>query len=81
MESDGVKNAFVMAAYAQVTSVLGPPHVKGDKTPRDKCQDDMLAADLSCGPLITSCGHTMHSSCFQKYFDSLVRKEREMTQK
>ena len=29
-----------------------------------------------CGPHLATCGHAMHAACYQKFFDSLVQKER-----
>ena len=48
---------------------------------KGRCPQEVLAADLDCGPLMTSCGHAMHSTCFQTYFESLVDKERERQRK
>ena len=38
-------------------------------------EDDYLKPTLSCGPVITSCGHAMHVKCYQNLFDNLVRSE------
>eukprot|EP00095_Tigriopus_kingsejongensis_P008844 maker-scaffold15_size728074-snap-gene-2.18 protein:Tk08844 transcript:maker-scaffold15_size728074-snap-gene-2.18-mRNA-1 annotation:"ubiquitin-protein ligase e3 component n-recognin-" len=76
LEIDGKTNAFVMAAYIQRSMVLSQNPNWSDNE-RGKCRDSFLPADLDCGPLVTSCGHPMHSLCFQNYFDSLVQKEQQ----
>ena len=70
-------DALIMAAHVQKTAVLSGDtnfyHAK-----RGKCTDqEFLPLDLGCGPLTSSCGHAMHASCYQKFFDSLIEKERE----
>ena len=37
----------------------------------------VLPADLHCAPHISSCGHIMHSSCWQNYFDDVQSNERQ----
>ncbi|KAH8031237.1 hypothetical protein HPB51_014073 [Rhipicephalus microplus] len=32
--------------------------------------------DLHCGPHASTCGHVMHARCWQKFFESVVTKER-----
>lgn len=76
LEVDGENNAFVMAAYIQRCMVLSQSQNWADRN-RGKCSEEYLPSSLDCGPLVTSCGHPMHSLCFQNYFDSLVQKERE----
>ena len=31
---------------------------------------------MRCVPTATTCGHAMHSKCFQKFYDSLLESER-----
>lgn len=35
-----------------------------------------MSSDLYFGPHVSTCGHVMHHSCWQKYFESIERKER-----
>ena len=35
----------------------------------------VLSADLHCAPHVSSCGHIMHSSCWQNYFDDVQSSE------
>merc|ERR1712018_561140 len=37
----------------------------------------VLSADLHCAPHVSSCGHIMHSSCWQNYFDDVQNSERQ----
>lgn len=69
-----------MAAYIQRCMVLSQSQNWADRN-RGKCSEEYLPSSLDCGPLVTSCGHPMHSLCFQNYFDSLVQKERERQHK
>ncbi len=55
---------------------FGDLQVDPDLTNR-AVSSDLLPVDLKCGPVVTSCGHVMHSSCYQKFFDNLVRNYRE----
>ena len=39
-----------------------------------------LDASRSCAPHISSCGHFMHATCYQKYMENVVAKERDRHQ-
>lgn len=37
----------------------------------------VLSSDLACAPHVSSCGHKMHATCWQTYFDEVVTSERQ----
>ena len=37
----------------------------------------IIFSSPDCAPHVSSCGHAMHSTCYQKFFQSLESKERE----
>nr|XP_040564177.1 LOW QUALITY PROTEIN: E3 ubiquitin-protein ligase UBR2-like [Lepeophtheirus salmonis] len=75
-QSTGSADALIMASYIQKSSVLSGDLNTHKFTP-SKCFQDYLPSDLSIGPAIVSCGHTMHAHCYQKFFSTLICKERE----
>lgn len=68
-------NTLVMASYVQKSTVLSrnrgasPPATSANTFP-------FLPASLSSAPHTSSCGHVMHASCWQKYFDDVSESER-----
>ena len=46
------------------------------KSPRvPTIRPDFLPADLYCVPHISSCGHVMHSDCFEHFFNNIMTSE------
>ncbi|XP_040576594.1 E3 ubiquitin-protein ligase UBR2 [Lepeophtheirus salmonis] len=77
---------LVMAALVQKSTVLWKrrkPRLNSDNNHfvNDKQQDKfkgfpLLTSDLACAPHVSSCGHIMHASCWQKYHNDIVTQER-----
>ncbi|UYV84135.1 UBR1 [Cordylochernes scorpioides] len=65
---------MVLAAFVQRSSVLS----KARNRPADNLQYDplLMPSDLFTGPHISTCGHVMHSKCWQNFFESVLNKER-----
>jgi E3 ubiquitin-protein ligase UBR2 len=66
--------AMVLAAFVQQSTVLCQqlnPQQRGiaEATPL------FLSAYLGASPHTSTCGHVMHASCWQKYFDNVLAKE------
>ena len=74
--SVGTGPALVMAAYIQKTTLLSRDSRLPWQRPLPEAPLHHLTADRSCGPHLSTCGHVMHATCYQKFFDSLVQKER-----
>lgn len=69
---DTAKNVFVLLAYTNRSSILSQSKTGENST----LQRNYLSANLSCGPVLTTCGHVMHSSCYQTFFENLATSER-----
>jgi E3 ubiquitin-protein ligase UBR2 len=87
LEAEG--NALVMAAYVQTSTVLSRRRPKADEdasvsgagssrgsSPDKDNSCPLLKSDLSRSPYASSCGHTMHASCWQKHYDDILQHER-----
>ena len=68
--------ALVMAAYVQKTTLFSRDSRPPWQRPLPEAPLHHLTANRNCGPHLSTCGHPMHATCYQKYFDSLVQKER-----
>ena len=68
--------ALVMAAYIQKSTVLSQTKETWQAPDGPTVSLHHLSADRKCGPHLATCGHAMHAPCYQKFFDSLVQKER-----
>jgi len=81
-ESVGSARALVMAGYVQPTTVFSQEPVWDGQSDRKipKVSDVALDASRSCAPHISSCGHFMHATCYQKYMENVVAKERDRHQ-
>ena len=74
--SSSSSDCLVIAAHIQVCTVLNQN--TGDVSEnRGKPSHDHLPPALDCGPIVTSCGHVMHASCYQDKMDKLVEKEND----
>jgi len=71
--------AMVMAAYLQKSTVLSHRPAWDGSAPMSAPQvsPHHLSATRDCGPHMSTCGHAMHASCYQKFYDALVIKERD----
>ena len=66
-------NTLVMCSYVQKSTVLSrnrqePPPTEGSFP--------LLSSNLTAAPHTSSCGHVMHATCWQKYFDDISESER-----
>ena len=68
------ENAMVLAAFVQQSTVLCQKQLSqqrgvSENTPLYLC------SYLGASPHTSTCGHVMHASCWQKYFDNVLAKE------
>eukprot|EP00092_Neocalanus_flemingeri_P020804 GFUD01022541.1.p1 GENE.GFUD01022541.1~~GFUD01022541.1.p1 ORF type:complete len:1872 (+),score=427.20 GFUD01022541.1:98-5617(+) len=72
---------MVMASYIQKSTVLSykPAWDGFDSNSTPVVSPHHLHVSRDCGPHVSTCGHAMHATCYQKFFDSLVIKERDRT--
>merc|ERR1719318_1076690 len=68
-------NTLVMASYVQKSTVLSRDRVTTPPPPSPSTFP-FLPSTLSSAPHTSSCGHVMHASCWQKYFDDVSESER-----
>uniref|UniRef100_A0A3B1JEQ7 E3 ubiquitin-protein ligase n=1 Tax=Astyanax mexicanus TaxID=7994 RepID=A0A3B1JEQ7_ASTMX len=78
IRSDG--RAMVLAAFVQRSTVMSknrrrPPHNPESYDPL------FMHPDLSFGTHTGSCGHIMHSHCWQRYFEAVQAKEQRRQQR
>lgn len=66
--------ALVLAAFVQKSSILSK-NLKHKMVDPDSYDPLLLPADLFFAPHISTCGHVMHSECWQKFFESVQRRE------
>lgn len=62
--------AMVLAAFIQQSTVLCQTRKDPDET-----NPLFLSSKLGASPHTSTCGHVMHASCWQKYFDNVLSKE------
>lgn len=78
LSSEDTQDAILVACHVKNTTVLS--QVRNRSSPgNNTCSEEHLESHLDLGPGVQSCGHAMHSKCYQKFFDSLIVKERERT--
>lgn len=66
---------LVLAAFVQQATVLCQMRGTVDDTELKKQEHLFLTSNLGPAPHTSTCGHVMHSVCWQKYFDNVVMKE------
>uniref|UniRef100_A0A646QGC2 E3 ubiquitin-protein ligase n=1 Tax=Hemiscolopendra marginata TaxID=943146 RepID=A0A646QGC2_9MYRI len=66
---------IVLAAFVQKSTILSKTRSKLLENP-EEYNPLLMPADLFCAPHTSTCSHVMHADCWQKYFDSVVAKER-----
>lgn len=69
-ESLNNKECMVYPAFIQKSSVLGRYQVTNDVN-----QLQSLETAIHPSPYVSSCGHEMHASCWQEYFNNELLKE------
>ena len=78
--SDTGPGTMVLSCYIQKSTVLSQldtlyyPSSRGEQ---HEMFPHHLHVSRGCGPHVSTCGHAMHSSCYQKFFSILERKEQE----
>lgn len=67
---------MVLAAFVQPATVLNrnPRNFKANVDPQNN-NPLYLSANLSPAPHTSTCGHVMHSQCWQKFFDNVMMRE------
>ncbi|XP_071476314.1 E3 ubiquitin-protein ligase UBR2-like, partial [Diadema antillarum] len=66
--------AMVLAAFIQRSTVLSKARHKRIENP-EKFDPLFASANLYWGTNVNSCGHIMHATCWQGFFESLMAKE------
>nr|CAD7425225.1 unnamed protein product [Timema monikensis] len=65
--------ALVLAAFVQQSTVLSQQ--RGEELALNEPDPFYLQSTLGPSPHTGTCGHVMHSHCWQKYFDNVLAKE------
>lgn len=66
---------LVLAAFVQQATVLCRVKELTDENKLKSEDHSFLNSNLGPAPHTSTCGHVMHSECWQKYFDNVVLKE------
>ncbi|XP_058880723.1 E3 ubiquitin-protein ligase UBR2 isoform X2 [Acipenser ruthenus] len=72
--------AMVLAAFVQRSTVMSKNRRRVMHDP-ENYDPLFMHPDLSCGTHTGSCGHIMHSHCWQRYFDAVQAKEQRRQQR
>ncbi|XP_028676541.1 E3 ubiquitin-protein ligase UBR2 isoform X1 [Erpetoichthys calabaricus] len=72
--------AMVLAAFVQRSTVMSKNR-KRIVTDQEDSDPLFMLQDLPCGTHTGSCGHVMHSQCWQRYFDAVQAKEQRRQQR
>ncbi|XP_048393035.2 E3 ubiquitin-protein ligase UBR1 isoform X2 [Stegostoma tigrinum] len=68
--------AMVLAACVQRSTALSNSRTRTITNLGDDCDPIIMHPDLGCGTHVGSCGHVMHASCWQKYFEAVQNSTR-----
>ncbi|XP_075902159.1 E3 ubiquitin-protein ligase UBR2 isoform X1 [Nelusetta ayraudi] len=79
-EVRGHGRAMVLAAFVQRSTVLSKNRRRGLPDP-EHYNPLFMHPELSLGIHTASCGHIMHASCWQRYFEAVQLKERRRQQR
>ena len=66
-------NTLVMASYVQKSTVLSRNR---EEAPPADGSFPLVSSSLASAPHTSSCGHVMHATCWQKYFQDISESER-----
>ncbi|KAH0620663.1 hypothetical protein JD844_021334 [Phrynosoma platyrhinos] len=69
--------AMVLSACVQKSTALTQHRGKMLELSGDKIDPLFMNPDLSCGTHTGSCGHVMHATCWQKYFEAIQLNSRQ----
>ncbi|CAG2101485.1 unnamed protein product [Medioppia subpectinata] len=67
---------LVLSAFIQRSTVLSKNRNRKLSSDSDNIDPLFVTSDLYFGPHISTCGHVMHSDCWQNFFDQVLAKER-----
>lgn len=70
------KKCLVLSAFVQRSTVLSKNRDRKIPNDGDNIDPLFVPSDLYFGPHISTCGHVMHSDCWQKFFETVMAKER-----
>ncbi|CAN9499546.1 unnamed protein product [Ophioblennius macclurei] len=79
-EVRGHGRAMVLAAFVQRSTVLSKNRQRGLPS-SDHLDPAFMHPDLSLGTHTASCGHIMHATCWQRYFEAVQLKEQRRQQR
>ncbi|XP_078262328.1 E3 ubiquitin-protein ligase UBR1 [Rhinoraja longicauda] len=68
--------AMVLAACVQRSTALTKKRSRIITNIGDNCDPIIMHPDLGCGTHVGSCGHVMHATCWQKYFEAVQNSTR-----
>uniref|UniRef100_A0A096MFC5 E3 ubiquitin-protein ligase n=1 Tax=Poecilia formosa TaxID=48698 RepID=A0A096MFC5_POEFO len=80
-EVRGHGRAMVLAAFIQRSTVLSKNRSRGIPDPAERLDPLFMHPDLSVGVHTASCGHIMHATCWQRYFEAVQQKEQRRQQR
>jgi len=63
------------AAAAAAETMTAAAAATAASSPFPVIRSDVLPADLFCVPHVASCGHVMHSDCFEHFFNDVMDKK------
>merc|ERR1719419_892270 len=69
-------NTLVMCSYVQKSTVLAKSRNQATGSSMSPSSFPFLASNLTSSPHTSSCGHVMHVTCWQKYFDDVSEAEK-----
>uniref|UniRef100_A0A665WWI0 E3 ubiquitin-protein ligase n=1 Tax=Echeneis naucrates TaxID=173247 RepID=A0A665WWI0_ECHNA len=79
-EVKGHGRAMVLAAFVQRSTVLSKNRCRSLPDP-ERHNPLFMHPDLSLGIHTASCGHIMHATCWQRYFEAVQLKEQRRQQR
>ncbi|XP_047207361.1 E3 ubiquitin-protein ligase UBR2 isoform X2 [Girardinichthys multiradiatus] len=79
-EVRGLGRAMVLAAFTQRSTVLSKNRSRSFPDPEHH-GPLFMHPDLSMGIHTASCGHIMHATCWQRYFEAVQQKEQRRQQR
>lgn len=73
--------AMVLAAFVQRSTVLCQNRRSPSTSQSESREVLFMNSDLALGIHTASCGHIMHSTCWQRYFEAVQQKEQRRQQR
>ena len=71
-------NTLVMCSYLQKSTVLSRVRNTGEASSKvgEAAAFPLLTATLASAPHTSSCGHVMHATCYNKFFEDVAEAEK-----